>query len=115
MRGIFNKLIQTNTSTVFLLLYGLIIQLAALPAIHIYSLVYKDLMPASLYEILVLIWFCVPIISVFAVVIAAVQIRVRRINGEKFRAPLIGLLLNSIWIAGYAVILYLIFAVGILG
>ena len=105
----FNKLINSNTASIFVFLYGIIVQIIALPAIYYYNLVYQD--ATAVFEILVSIWFCIPIISVFAILIAIIQIVVRRKSNEKWKTPLIGLILNFLWLACHLVIIYVVFVV----
>ena len=103
-----HKLINTNSTTIFLFLYGLIVQIVALPAIYYYSLAYKD---SKSFEILVLIWFCIPIISVFSIIIAIIQVNDRKINNEKWKVPVIGLILNTVWLLCYLLVIYMVFVV----
>jgi uncharacterized membrane protein len=110
MRSKFNKIIRADSTTVFLFLYGLIAQIIAIPAIYWYNLAYKDL--ESVFETLIFIWFCIPVVSVFSIVIAVIQIIKRRRNNEKYRTPLIGLALNTAWIFSYLAFIYMVFVVG---
>lgn len=109
MRLRLNKFVDSNTATIFMFLYGIIIQAVALPAIYFYNLIYQD--TTAVYEKLVFIWFCIPIISVLAILTATYQVAFKRKNNEKWEIPLIGLILNFLWFAGYLVILYVVFVV----
>lgn len=109
MRIIFNKLTNSNSITIFLFLYGLIVQIVALPAIFYYSLAYKD--SVSVFEALVFIWFCIPVVSVFSIILAIIQIKKRKSNREKYKVPLIGLILNIVWLFCYLFVLYMVFIV----
>jgi hypothetical protein len=104
-----NRLLESNAATIFVFLYGMIIQIVALPAIYYYNMAYQD--STSVYEKLVFIWFCIPMISVLAILLASIQIAVRRKRQEKWKTPLIGLILNFLWLASYLAILYLLFVV----
>jgi len=106
----FYKIIRTDSSTVFLFLYGLITQIVAIPAIYWYNLAYKDL--ESVFEALIFIWFCIPVVSVFSIIIAVAQIIKRKRNHEKYRTPLIGLTLNTAWLLIYLIFIYLVFVAG---
>jgi len=109
MRLRFNKLVGSNAATIFMFLYGIMIQIVALPVIYYYNLAYQD--ATAMFEKLVLIWFCIPIISVFAILIAIIQIAVKRKSNEKWKTPLIGLILNFLWFAGYLAIIYVVFVI----
>lgn len=101
------KIIQNNSTTIFIFLYGIIIQIVALPAIYYYSLAYKELVAAV--EILIFIWFCIPIVSVFSISIAILQIKEKKMNNEKYKTPCIGLALNSLWLLCYLIGMYMVF------
>jgi uncharacterized membrane protein len=107
MRSKFNKIIRADSTTVFLFLYGLIAQIIAIPAIYWYNLAYKDL--ESVFETLIFIWFCIPVVSVFSIIIAVIQIVKRRGNQEKYKTPLIGLTLNAVWLIGDLLFIYIVF------
>lgn len=109
MRNIFSKLTNSNSITIFLFMYELIVQIVALPAIYLYSLVYKD--SVVVFEALVFIWFCIPVVSVFSFILAIIQIIIRKSNNEKYKMPLIGLILNITWVLCYLFILYMVFIV----
>jgi len=107
-----NKLINSNSTTIFLFLYGLIAQIVAFPVIYIFITALKDVISVSLIEALVFIWYCIPIVSVFSIIIAIIQIKERKINNEKCKIPLIGLILNIIWLLCYLFVIYMVFVVG---
>lgn len=109
MRNIINKLTSSNSVTIFLFMYGLIVQIVALPAIYFYSLVYKD--SVFVFETLVFIWFCIPVVSALSIILAIIQIKKRKSNNEKYKMPLIGLILNITWVLCYIFILYMVFIV----
>ena len=106
MRSTINKLFDSNAATIFMFLYGIIIQIVALPAIYYYGLAYQE--AAAMFERLVIIWFCIPTVSVIAILIAVLQI-IKRNNKEKWKVSLIGLILNFLWFSAYLVTLYLVF------
>lgn len=110
MRTVLNKIINTNTATIFLFLYGLIVQIVAIPAIHLYSQVYPG--SESVFEVLIFICYCIPVVSVFSIMIAVIQIVKRSRNQEKFRTPLIGLALNTAWLLIYLIFIYMVFVAG---
>lgn len=109
MRIRFNKIINSNSTTIFLFLYGLIVQIVAFPVIFYYDLAYRDM--TSVFDTLVLIWYCIPIISVFSIIIATIQIKERKINNEKWKIPLIGLILNIAWLLCDLFFIYMVFVV----
>lgn len=111
MKIIFNKLINSDLATVFLFLYGLIVQIVSFPVIYIFITTLK--VTTSSFETLVLIWYCIPVVAAISIIIAAIQINARKIRSEKFTKPLIGLILNTIWLSCYIFALYKIFVVGI--
>jgi hypothetical protein len=106
----FSKLIGSNSATVFLFLYGLIVQIVALPIICFFISNYP--VKTSVVEASVFIWFCIPIISVFSVIIAIIQIRKRKRKKENYKTPLVGLILNLVWLLCYLFAVYMIFIVG---
>jgi hypothetical protein len=107
MRIIFNKIINSNSAAIFLFLYGLITQIVAFAVIYFYISTFKDMV--SLGETLVSIWFCIPIISVFSIVIAVIQIKERKTHNEKCKIPFIGLVLNTAWLLCYLFVIYMVF------
>lgn len=106
-----NKIINSNSATIFLFLYGLMIQIVAFPVIYFYGSAFKDM--GSLTKALIFIWFFIPIVSVFSAVIAIIQIKKRRNNNEKHHVPLIGLILNMVWLLCYLFFLYMVFVAGL--
>lgn len=101
-----NKLIDTNTSTVFLFVYGLIVQAVAFSIINFFISHYP--IRPSMVETFVFLWYCIPIVAVFSVIVAVIQIRIRKRNQEKYKAPLIGLVLNLLWLLGCFIAAYLL-------
>ena len=103
-----NKLIDSNAATIFIFGYGLIIQIVAFAIIYFFISNFP--IKASVVEAFVGLWYCIPVVSVFSIIVALIQIK-RRISGrEKYRAPLIGLILNLAWLASYLFVIYLAFA-----
>lgn len=102
-----NKIINSNSTTIFLFLYGLMIQIVAFPVIYFYGSAFKDM--GSITEALILVWFCIPVVSVFSIIIAIAQIKRRKSNNEKYHVPFIGLILNMVWLLCYLLFLYKVF------
>lgn len=111
MRALFHKLIHKNLVAVFLFLYGFIVQITAFPVIYILTSAIE--VRLSVVETLVFLWFLIPVVSVFSIIIALIQIRERKMSGSGYRAPLIGLILNALWLCGYLVFIYIVFFVGL--
>lgn len=110
MREKYNQLIDIDSATIFIFLYGVIIQIVSLPIIYYFSVLYHEY-SASMYEALFIIWYCIPAAAVFSIIIAAIQIKRGTISGRKSKMPFIGLILNGIWFFIYLFALYLIFVV----
>lgn len=108
MKLIAKKLLDTDSSTIYLFFYWLIIQVIAMPVIYYYCQAYQDAGP--LLEKLMLIWFFLPVVTVLFIIVAVLQIRQRKHSRATNRFPLIGLILNSAWLVGYALLLSMIFA-----
>lgn len=113
MRNRFNKLLKANSATIFIFLYGIIIQIVSFPVIYIYGAALQDALPESVKIIdkFIFMWFFVPIISVFSILIANMQIRERKKNHEKWKTPLVGLILNAGWLICYLILIYFVFVV----
>lgn len=102
-----NRLIGSNAATVFLFGYGLIVQIVAFAIIYVFISHFP--IKAAVVEALVFLWYCVPAISVFSIVLAFIQIKKRINSHEKFRVPLIGLILNLMWFLCYLLLIYMVF------
>lgn len=100
-----NRLIGSNAATVFIFGYGLIVQIVAFAIIYVFISNFP--IKAVVVEALVFLWYCVPAVSVFSIVLAFIQIKKRINSHEKFRAPLTGLVLNLIWLFSYLYVIYL--------
>ncbi len=107
MRTRFNKLIDSNTATIFLFLYGLIAQVTAFAIIYFF-ITYLPIKEAVV-EAFVFLWFCIPVIAIFSIITAAIQIKIRVTGEQKYKTPLIGLILNLAWLLCYVVVIYLAF------
>ena len=110
MRRKFNQLIDTDPASIFIFLYGVIIQIVSLPILYNFSVLYHEY-SASMYEALFIIWYCIPAAAVFSIVLAAIQIKQGNAGGKKRKLPLVGLILNGMWVFIYLVVLYMIFVV----
>lgn len=110
MRSKFNKLIDIEPATIFIFLYGVIIQIVSLPIIYYFSVLYHEY-SAPMYEALFIIWYCIPAAAVFSIMLATIQIKQRKNSVRKSKMPFIGLALNGIWFFIYLFVLYMIFVV----
>lgn len=104
----FNKILNSNAVTIFLFGYGLIVQIVAFETIYFFIANYP--MKSSVVEAFVFLWYCIPVVSVFSIIIAFIQIKRRRNSHERYRTPLIGLILNLMWLVCYLFAIYLAFA-----
>lgn len=109
MRTKFNKLTDSNAATLFLFGYGLIIQIVAFAVINFFISYYPVTEP--FIEAFVLLWYCIPVIAVFSIIIAVMQLKKRIPNRERHKKPLVGLILNSVWLLCYFAVIYLVFVV----
>lgn len=109
MENLSNRLINSNLAVIFLFAYGLIAQIVSLPVIYYFSSI--EAAPPVLGETLIYIWFCIPIVAIFSIILALVQIKERSIRHEAIKMPLIGLVLNILWLIGYLSAVYMIFFV----
>jgi len=107
MRIKFNKLINSNSATIYLFLYGIITQIVAFPVIYFFIFIFGDKIPEFEVEALITVWYCIPIVSVFSIIIAILQIKERKISNKKNKVPYIGLTLNIIWLLSYLFLLYM--------
>lgn len=110
MRSKLNELIGIDPATIFIFLYGVIIQIVSLPIIYYFSVLYHEY-SASMYETLFIIWYCIPAAAVFSIILAAIQIKQGKNSDGKSKMPLVGLTLNGIWFFSYLFVLYMIFVV----
>lgn len=109
MSNRYNKLLNSNSSTIFLFLYGVIIQIVSFPVIYYYGVLFPE--TTKLVDKLIFIWFLIPMISVFSIIIATMQIKERKRNYEKWKKPLIGLILNFTWLICYLLIICFAFVI----
>ena len=109
MRSALNRLINSNSVTIYLFIHGILIQAIAFAIIYGFSLAFRE--RESVVETLISLWFCIPVLAVFSILIASIQIKIRKRKSESYRVPLIGLSLNILWLFGYLLALDVIFVV----
>jgi hypothetical protein len=102
-----NRVIGSKSASIFIFGYGLIVQLVAFAIIYFFISNFP--IRTSVVEAFVFIWYCIPVMSVFSVMLASVQIKRRISSHEKYKAPLIGLILNLAWLMSYLYLIYLAF------
>lgn len=110
MRKKLNELIDIDSASIFIFVYGVIIQIVSFPILYYFSRLYHEY-SASMYDVLSIIWYCIPAAAVFSIVLAAIQIKRGKAGERKRKMPLVGLILNGMWIFIYLVVLYMIFVV----
>lgn len=104
-----NQWIDYDLSSIFLFVYGLIIQIVSFPVIYYYSWLFREKVSEALIETLVRIWLSIPILALFSIIIAAIQIKRRKQEGKTLRIQFIGLTLNISWIICYCIFIDVIF------
>ena len=105
----YNKLLSSNSATIFVFLYGIIIQIVSFPVIYFYGVFFPE--TTKLIDKFIFIWFFIPVISGFSILIAIMQIKERKRNNEKWKKPLVGLILNLVWLICYLLLIYIVFVI----
>ncbi len=110
MKNLFIKLVNQKKSSLLILVIALLLQIITWPFLFLFGVRYhlnEQVMQSFL--ILSAIWFFIPLLSIGAIIIAVIQIRKR----NSLKLPIIGLILNTIWLILFSFIAYLVFVVKI--
>lgn len=109
MKSLFDKLINKNSSSLLIILIGLLIQVITYPILFIFGFTnHLNERVIYIFEILSLIWFLVPLVSILGIVIAIIQIHKQNVS----KLPIIGLISNIIWLILFLLVTYFVFTVG---
>ncbi|URZ04038.1 hypothetical protein [Clostridium felsineum] len=110
MKSFFNKLINKNVSSILIILIGLTIQSVTYPILFVIGVInHLNERVMSVISILALIWSFIPLVSIVGIIISTIQIYKRNVS----KLPIIGLILNIIWLILFLLVAYFIFTVGV--
>lgn len=110
MKSLFEKLLKKDSSSLLIALLGLITQVITYPILFIFGITnHLNERVMKVFVVLGLIWFIIPIVSLEGIIIAIIQIRKRNVS----KLPIIGLILNIIWLILFFLVSYFAFTVGI--
>ncbi|MDF2613800.1 MAG: hypothetical protein K0S71_1586 [Clostridia bacterium] len=109
MKSLFEKLLKKDSSSLLIILVGFashVITYAILFGLAIINHLNERVMKVLI--VLLLICFTIPLVSIGGIIIAIIQIRRRNVS----KLPIIGLILNSIWLTLFLLISYFAVTVG---
>ncbi|MEG1584176.1 MAG: hypothetical protein RR361_03885 [Anaerovorax sp.] len=104
MKELFNKIINANHSSIYLVLYGMIAQIVAWPLIFVGLSALE--IPTILASGLIYAWSAIPTVAVISIIIAIIQIKRAKNNNEKSAKPFIGIIISAIWIIGFVLLIH---------
>ena len=105
-----NKIMGNDSTALYMGIYGLLIQILSFAVINSISNFIKADSVESTTTTLIYLWYLFPILALFPLTIAILQIRQRKAEGRPFKKPMAGLLVNAAWIL--AVIVFLAIGFG---
>jgi len=100
-----DKLMNNDLAALYAGIYGLLIQIIALPIIYGLSNYIKANSVESTSTVLIYLWYLFPILALLPFTLAILQMRQRKIEGQSFKTPMAGLLVNTVWILANIVFL----------
>ena len=100
-----DKLMNNDLVALYAGIYGLLIQIIALPIIYAISNYIKANSVESTTTALIYLWYLFPIFALPPLILAILQIRQRKTEGQTFKTPMAGLLVNAVWILANIVFL----------